>query len=180
MKLKVIGSSFIKKELYLAAAHSPHDIDLIFFGEAAEREDIQQEIDRKTDADCIILALGEDISEGIRCEKTPIVVPRIHNFAHLMLGSRKRFYDVFCENEDSPCWIGCNGELSSNLHGYPCYVGGFVPKPQLPAKTREYIADPALLRRLLNGDWSGDDIFILKSGKRIIKDAVEILDSEAF
>ncbi len=179
MKLKVIGSTAIKRELYYAAAYSLQNVALCFFEPDAKPEEIQREIDADSDCDFIVLALGEDAAEGLVCNGKPIAVARIHNSAQLVLGSRRRFCDIFCENEDSPCWLDCYGNFPRNIRGVPCYVGGMLPKPQLPIGTREYIADLGFLSSLLNGDWDNDEVFILKSGERIIKDALVILDSEA-
>lgn len=180
MKLKVLSSVFIKKELYFAASQSRHDIEIKFFGYDAVREDIQREIDNDTQSDFIVLAVNEDIAEGITGGKAPITVPRIHNCAQLLLGSRERFYNVFCENEDSPDWIDSFGNFAAKNHGRPCYIGGLFPRPALPESTREYIGDLTLLRELIDGKWDSRDFFIIHRGERIIKDPVEILDSEAF
>lgn len=180
MKLKVLGCESIKRELYLAAAYSLHDITLEFFAPDAPKEQIQQSIASEKNADYIVLALGEDAAEGICGGKTPIVVPRIHNCAQLVLGSRERFREIFSENDDSPCWLDCYGKKFTNSHGAPCYIGSSLPCPELPEGTHEYIADLGFLRALLSGEWDKEEIFQLKNGERIIKDAVEILDSEPF
>ena len=180
MKLKVIGETSIKRELYFAAAHSLHDITLEFLPPEADKEELWRSIDSEKDADYIVLAVGEDMAEGIIGGKTPIVVPRIHNCAQLALGSGERYRKIFSENEDSPCWLNCYGEKQPDSHGTPCYIGGVLPRPELPDGTREYISDFSFLQDLLNGEWDREDIFILKEGERIIKDALEILDSEAF
>ena len=180
MKLKVIGETSIKRELYFAAAHSLHDITLEFLPPDADRAELRRSVDSESAADYIVLAVGEDMAEGITGSRTPIVVPRIHNCAQLILGSSERFRKIFSENDDSPCWLDCYGEKLHNSHGTLCYIGGKLPRPELPESAREYIADFVFLFALLDGKWDREDIFILKSGERIIKDAVEILDSEAF
>lgn len=182
MKLKVLGCTPVRRELYMLAANSPHDITVELFEPNAGKELVQQAINSAESFDYIVLAVGECLANGLCAENIPIAAARVHNCAHLLLGSRERFIRAFCENEDSPHWLNCEScRRAGSRRGAPCYIGSkalFAPLPKLPEGTREYISDLSLLAALLNGDWDNNDIVIVKAGERIVADSVDILDIE--
>lgn len=178
MKLKVLGCDSIKRELYALAAVSAHEVTVETVS-AAKTAVIQRIIDDEKYADCIVLAFGECVLSGIYAAKIPLIAPRVHNCAHLLLGSANRFYSAFSENEDSPRWLNANScAACAGLH--PCVVrGGITGEPcaALPEGTREYTADLSLLTSLLNAEL-GPDVFEVPKGFRIVSDPVEILIAE--
>jgi hypothetical protein len=106
MRLKCVACDALARPIYLAAARSPHmvDITLQHFGLHLSpkklRESLQIEIDRAAEAgiyDAVILAYGlcGKATEGLRAVDIPLVLPRAHDCITLFLGSRERYDSEF-------------------------------------------------------------------------------------
>lgn len=181
MKLKVLGCMPLKRELYLLAATSPHDITFDLLNRNTPQSIIQEKLYAEAQSDYIVLALGEEACANLCSGNTPIAAARVHNCAHLLLGSRKRYLRAFSENEDSPNWLNCaHHEIPATVSN-PCIVrSGITPAPdfELPVDTREYVADLSLIKALLHGTWENEQIMLVPQNSRIVSDPVEILNFE--
>ena len=180
MNIKVLGCQPLRRELYALAALSPHEVALDLISPDSPLELIQQKINAETQADYIVLAIGGCTAQGICSAGRPLVIARVHNCAHLLLGSTERFHRVFSENEDAPCWqMTLQCQKCMPRHGVPCMVGSALSGPMVAAKpgVREYVADLSLLKKLMNGVWD-DDILIVLPHNRIVADPVEVLSVE--
>ena len=105
MNLKLIGCDKLSRELYAAASVSPHNVEVILMPCKSEIEEIQQKLDEVSQADYILLAFGACSIEGICSKNIPVIAARVHNCAHLLLGSKDRFLRVYEENDDQPSFI---------------------------------------------------------------------------
>ena len=181
MNIKVLGCQPLRRELYALAALSPHEVAIDLLSPDSPLELIQQKINAETGADYIVLAMGACTAQNLCSADRPLVIARVHNCAHLLLGSTERFHRVFSENEDAPCWqMTPQCPKCTPRRGVPCMVGsalsGSAARPT--PGVREYVADLSLLKRLMDGAWGEDDILTVSPGCRIIADPVEILSTE--
>ena len=178
MNIKVLGCQPLRRELYALAAISPHQVVLDFISTDSSLELIQQKINDEQQADFIVLAIGECAAPGLCSSDRPLAIARVHNCAHLRLGSTERFHKAFSENEDAPCWqMMPQCQKCMPRRGAPCVVASALTSSSnllLQNGVREYVADLSLLKKLLNGEWD-DDIMIVPPHSRIVSDPVDIL-----
>jgi len=181
MKIKVFGCPSIKRELYYLASFCPNDLDIEIVSPDLSQQSLQQRIDSAA-AERIILAFGQRRLEGLHSNDITVVVPRAHDCAHLLLGSAERYRRAFSENDDQPLWLNCEGCSYSGADGSRCAVGsGLFPLDfDIPAGTREYIADLSLLKKLLELNFDESQAVIIPPNSRIISDPVEIISFEPF
>ncbi len=181
MNIKVLGCQSLRRELYALAALSPHEVVLDLISSESPLELIQQKINAEAHADYIVLAMGECAAQGLCSADRPMVIARVHNCPHLLLGSTARYHKVFSENEDAPCWqMTPQCPKCLPRHGVPCVVGSALNSPAewlLKPGIKEYVADLSLLKNLINGQWD-DDMLIIPAHSRIVADPVEILSAE--
>lgn len=110
MKFKVISCKMFQHEIEVAAKQSPHDLDIeyIELGEHAHPNDLraklQGKIDAATDVDAVLLCYGlcGRATDGLSARDKPIILPRSHDCGGILLGSRKRFEEVFREMPSTP------------------------------------------------------------------------------
>ncbi len=110
MKLKVIACNVFFREICHAAARTPHTLDLEFIelGEHLKpsrlRQQLQAAIDRSTDFDAVVLAYGlcGRSTDGLSAGAIPLVLPRSHDCCGILLGSRKRFEEIFSPMPSTP------------------------------------------------------------------------------
>ncbi len=105
MYLNVIACEVLAREVYLAAATSPHmiDIELVAKGLHETPEFLRAELQRRIDCidgqnyDAIVLAYGlcGNSTLGLTARRKPLVVVRAHDCITLYLGSRERYTDEF-------------------------------------------------------------------------------------
>ncbi len=181
MNIKVLGCQPLRRELYALAALSPHEVALDLISPDSPLNLIQQKIDAEAQADYIVLAMGECAAQGLCSADRPLVIARVHNCAHLLLGSTERFHKAFSENEDAPFWQ-MNPQCPKCMprRGAPCVVASTLTGSAgllLQSGVREYVADLSLLKKLLNVEWD-DDILVIPPHSRIVADPVEILSVE--
>ena len=86
MVIKVFGCPSVKKELYLLASLSENDIEVETVPPELSQAQLQQKID-STRAERIVLAFGQCRLEGLHSGDIPLVAPRAHDCAGLLLGS---------------------------------------------------------------------------------------------
>ncbi len=110
LRLRVIACNVFWRELCWCAARSPNLLDIEFteLGEHAQpqclRDQLQERIAvaEKTgkNYDAILLAFGlcGNATVGLRAMQTPLILPRAHDCATLLLGSRAAFKDNFADN----------------------------------------------------------------------------------
>ena len=181
MNIKVLGCQPLRRELYALAALSPHEVVLDLISPNSPPELLQQKINAEIQADYIVLAMGECSARGLCSADRPLVIARVHNCAHLLLGSTERFHKAFSENEDAPCWqMIPQCQKCMSYHGAPCVVASALTSLSgrlLQSGVREYVADLSLLKKLL-GVERDDDILIVEPHSRIVADPVEILSVE--
>ncbi|MFV0497187.1 MAG: hypothetical protein ACK5L0_03320 [Candidatus Fimivivens sp.] len=181
MNIKVLGCRQLRRELYMLAALSSHEVVIDFISSSSSLELIQQKINGEEHADFIVLAMGECAAQGLCAFNRPIAIARVHNCAHLLLSSTGRFQKAFSENEDAPCWqMVPQCQKCMPRRGVPCVVTStLIGSENFPLQpgVREYAADFTLLKKLLNAQWD-DDILVVEPQNRIVADPVEILLAE--
>jgi hypothetical protein len=105
MKLKCIGCEALARPTYLAAAYSPHIVDLEInkLGLHNQPADLRLYLQSKIDAasglgyDAIVMAYGlcGKSTAGLTARDVPLVIPRAHDCITLFLGSRARYQEEF-------------------------------------------------------------------------------------
>lgn len=117
MRLKALICEVLARPTYLAAAHSPHVVDVELVGMAlhVEPERLRAELQRRIDAipeqgyDALLLGYGlcSNATAGLICRHTPMVVPRAHDCITLYLGSRERYAAEF-RREPGTYWYAAD------------------------------------------------------------------------
>ena len=110
MTYTLIACRMFGHEIETAAAGCPHTlkIDYLELGEHARpnslRRKLQERIDAAGDCDAVLLAYGlcGRATDGLTARKVPLVLPRSHDCGGILLGSRRRFEDVFREMPSTP------------------------------------------------------------------------------
>jgi hypothetical protein len=104
VRLRIVGCEVLVRPLYLAAARSPHVVDLTLLRKGLHdrpgglREELQAEIDRTgPEYDAVGLAYGlcGGATNGVIARTMPVVMPRAHDCITLFLGSRERYAEEF-------------------------------------------------------------------------------------
>lgn len=110
MKFKLISCNVFKRELEFLCPHSEHTLELEFLelGEHAHprelRRKLQERIDAAEGVDAILLGYGlcGTATEGVTARQIPLILPRSHDCCGILLGSRKRFEELFSDMPSSP------------------------------------------------------------------------------
>ncbi len=110
MKLKLIACKVFKAELDFLIPESPHQLETEYLelGEHARpkvlREKLQQCIDDSVQYDAVLLGYGlcGTATAGITARSVPLILPRSHDCGGILLGSRKRFEDIFRAMPSTP------------------------------------------------------------------------------
>ncbi len=110
MKYKLIACNVFKRELESLIPDSPHELDIEFLelGEHARpnqlRAKLQAIIDRSTDYNAILLCYGlcGRATDGLAARTVPLILHRSHDCCGILLGSRKRFKDIFKPMPSTP------------------------------------------------------------------------------
>ncbi len=109
-RLRVIACNLFWRELCWCAARTPNllDIEFVELGEHAQpnrlRERLQERItaaeneDKAYDAILLAFGLCGNATVGLRSARTPLILPRAHDCATLLLGSREIFRKHFADN----------------------------------------------------------------------------------
>jgi hypothetical protein len=106
VRIKCIACDVLARPVYLAAAHSPHVVDVALerFGlhntPGKLRAALQAHIDAADQAghyDAVVLGYGlcGKATHGLRAGSIPLVIPRAHDCITLFLGGRKRYEHEF-------------------------------------------------------------------------------------
>ena len=110
MNFRLIACNIFEREACACVARSPHVIDVEFMelGEHARpnnlRQQIQERIDkadsasRRYDAVLLLFGLCGNAGVGLFARRTPLVLPRAHDCATILLGSREAFSKQFGGN----------------------------------------------------------------------------------
>ena len=108
MRIKCIACDVLARPVYLAAANSPHTVDVVLqrFGLHVTphqlRDVLQEQINAADEAglyDAVVLAYGlcGKATHGLRAGSMPLVIPRAHDCITLFLGGRVRYEREFAE-----------------------------------------------------------------------------------
>jgi len=224
MQLKLISCNVFQREACLCLARTPHLVDpeFIELGAHANPARLRTKLQERIDAadaggvayDAILLLYGVcgNAGVGLAARRSPLVIPRAHDCATILLGSRARFAEVFGDNPSRP--FSSVGYLERGSESYRAEGGvwgdgnntyeDFVEKygednarylwqtlhPQgedtsaifidIPETSREGVEERArerlaaegrtlrpatgslaLIRRLLDGDWSEADFLVV-------------------
>lgn len=108
MRITCLACEALARPVYLAAAHSPHTVDVhllrmgLHSDSAALRTALQEAIDavdtNAADAVAIAYGLCGKATEGLCARNTVMAVPRAHDCITLFLGSRERYQKEFTEH----------------------------------------------------------------------------------
>ena len=119
-RLLVLACEVLAREVHHAAARSPRivDVELVTQGlhdleKPGMAEALQKRVDaadaRLYDAVALAYALCNNGVAGLRARTLPLVVPRAHDCITLLLGSRRRYDEVFSAEPGtyflSPGWL---------------------------------------------------------------------------
>ena len=110
MKFKLFSCNVFKRELEYLIPRSEHTLDVEFLelGEHAHprelRRKLQERIDGVGGIDAILLGYGlcGTATEGVTARQVPLILPRSHDCCGILLGSRKRFEEIFSPMPSTP------------------------------------------------------------------------------
>tara|TARA_B100000609_G_C17131332_1_gene390379 strand:+ start:84 stop:812 length:729 start_codon:yes stop_codon:yes gene_type:complete len=115
MKYKVIACNVFLREVCYCVARSPHRVDLEFMhiGEHVDSDRLRSLLQEKIDEadanpenyDAILLVYGlcGNSTNGLKAgKKTPVVLPRAHDCATILLGDKALFEKHFKDNPSLP------------------------------------------------------------------------------
>ena len=110
MTYHLISCNVFKHEVEYVAARSPHTLEIEFLelGEHAHPRELRRKLQARIDAldgvDAVLLAYGlcGTATEGVVARGVPLVLPRSHDCCGILLGSRKRFEELFSGMPSSP------------------------------------------------------------------------------
>ncbi len=110
MKYKLISCKVFEPEINSILPDVPHQVEVTFIelGEHARpallKQRLQAEIASGGGCDAVLLAYGlcGTATEGLRAGPAPVVIPRSHDCCGILLGSRKRFEELFRDMPSTP------------------------------------------------------------------------------
>jgi len=114
MNLKLIACNVFQREACLCLASTPHLVDPEFIELGAHvnparlRARLQERIDAidqgpvAYDALMLLYGVCGNAGVGLQARRFPLVIPRAHDCATILLGSRGRFLEVFGDNPSRP------------------------------------------------------------------------------
>jgi len=149
MFFRLIACNIFQREACQLLATTPHTVDPVFIDLGLHEEPgrlrarLQLEIDaaaeprrdgRRYDAVLLLFGLCGNAAVGLHARGIPLVVPRAHDCATLLLGSRAAYIEHFGENPSQP--FGCVGYLERNLGAAD---RGGVDRPIADPRYRQYL-----------------------------------------
>ena len=153
MFLKLIACSIFQRELSRLLADTPHvvDVDFVAIAEHHAPERLRAMLQSRIDApppahpregerayDAVLLAYGicGNAATGLAARAAPLVIPRAHDCATVLLGSRAAFLAHFGECPSHP--FGCVGYCE---RGYNNCVGEHDGRPISDPEYEKYLAE---------------------------------------
>ena len=147
-RLKALTCEVMARQVYLAAAYSPHVVDVELFRKGLHntpnqlRDALQAQIDAASSGnfDAIVLAYGlcGQSVKGLKARSIPLVVPRAHDCITLYLGSRARYAREFTENPGT-YWFSLDYVERSNMNDGLVVLGSNVTSDSMQATYAEYV-----------------------------------------
>jgi hypothetical protein len=134
LKLKLIACNVFQREACWCLARTPHLVDPVFVelglhvNPSHLRERLQTLIDEEDaqdirhDAILLLYGLCGNAGVGVVSRRTPLVIPRAHDCATILLGSVARYEEVFGSNPSRP--FSSLGYLERGMETYRT-EGGF-------------------------------------------------------
>ncbi|MEM1485238.1 hypothetical protein V6615_10200 [Oscillospiraceae bacterium PP1C4] len=188
MKLLLVASLPLRPYLECLLPEFSHEIDVFYLPDDSgiDFASIQRLILNAHDYDAIVCADGAAVvcDQGLTAGEIPLVFPRVHNCISLLLGSAQAYRGLFSRFDGQLCWALPNAE--SILTFIPsadctclCYLADTLlglRDSSLSARTAaqengwDYFhveSDVLLLKRLLRGDWDGDDILVVPKNESV-------------
>jgi hypothetical protein len=110
MNFRLIACNVFQREACACIARAPHvvDVDFMELGEHARpdqlrallqaRIDAAEQAPRRYDAVLLLFGLCGNAGVGLMARQTPLVLPRAHDCATILLGSRSAFQQHFADN----------------------------------------------------------------------------------
>lgn len=175
MRLKVIIPQAMAPELSCLQASCKNLLDVTYlqYGDHENPDDLRGALQACIDItdqsgehyDAIVLAYGLCGGGicGVKSTRFPVIVPRAHDCATLVLGSHARYRKVFEEDDSAflfvPGWLQYGTNAAALFERYRdnavCVRLAGAGYGKLPACI-EYLGDGALLRGLIDASWEED------------------------
>jgi hypothetical protein len=114
LRLKLIACNVFQREACLCLVDTPHAVDVEFLelGEHVRSDGLRAKLQSRLDAaeampvpyDAILLLYGlcGNSTVGLKAGKAPLVLPRAHDCATVLLGSKEIFQSYFQDNPSRP------------------------------------------------------------------------------
>lgn len=166
MRFRCIACDVLARSVYLAAAHSPHIVDVILerFGLHISPNKLRQTLQAHIDAtsqddiyDAVLLAYGlcGMATNGLRAGAVPLIIPRAHDCITLFLGGRDR-YDQEFNNCPGTYWYVQDFVERGDSEEIPLSIGAVTAgkiENQYAAFVEKYGADNAAYLMEVMGAW---------------------------
>lgn len=171
LRLKALACEVLARQVYLAAAQSPHvvDVELLEKGLHDSADRLRRELQRRIDAvpaaryDAIVLVYGlcNRSTEGLVAREVPLALARAHDCITLYLGSRARYAAEFERHPGtywySAEWLERSAAGGATAAGTPTGGEGMAYDSRLPSKfeelVRKYGEDNARYLLEVMGNW---------------------------
>ncbi len=150
MYLKCLACEALARLVYLAAARSPHTVDVELFrlGWHSDPDDLRSRLQKAVHAvavdaerayDAVVLAYGlcGRSTEGLVAEDVPLVLPRAHDCITLFLGDRARYGHEFTERPGTYWYVRDYVERSDGSSALSLGAEGY---DDVAAMYDEYVA----------------------------------------
>lgn len=181
MNYLLVATSALHPYLNKMIAKTSHQVRLV-----DSAQDVQALIDGTTDVDAVILADGEEaVSEqGLTAKDIPLIIPRVHNAAALLLGGSDAYRSVFAVYQPGICFLFPQMEQPAYFSAqqecdcicyfadtaYGCEDTSLAARSVAQTHGYDYIEreiDPRLCQALLDGSvQSHPDIVVVGPGEQ--------------
>jgi len=156
MNLKLIACSVFQREICALLATTPHTVDVEFIelGDHDKPDKLRAFLQSRIDAphaahsqnaarayEAILLAYGicGNTATGLLARDVPLVIPRAHDCATILLGSRSAFLEHFGDNPSHS--FGCVGYFERGFPGYNAHTGDTGDRPITDPNYQKFVDD---------------------------------------
>ncbi len=188
MKILLSTSLPLRPYLERLLPASPHEVELLCFEDGIPAPELlEHQISRVTGCDAVLLPDGAAVlgETGIRAGSIPLVLPKVHNCAALLLGGADRYRGLFERYQGGICWqtagfaaplvSGAQDECSCLCYLADTRLGLQDTSAEARVTAKRYgwdffetETDLSLVERMLSGNWDKDLFLTVRPGEKVL------------